>query len=194
MSEINWHTKYKDLKAKYMNDVELSFRLGMEQGLQQGKLQSQQQQMQPQLQSPQGPQMEGSQAPELQQPGQEIGQGNGDQGSELDQHIQKLESMISKSEDLNMEDLKKTIQELKFAQEMKKSYAAIPKIAQALHTPSFKYSQQANHNLSTATKHTNSLQKKIVDDIFKSWEEQEQNASKDILSQLGIDGLNFKKD
>ena len=43
--EVNWRMKYQELKSKYMNAVDMAFRLGVEEGLKQGQLDSAQQQL-----------------------------------------------------------------------------------------------------------------------------------------------------
>ena len=43
--EINWKMKYNELKSKYMNAVDMAFRLGVEEGLKQGQLDSANQQL-----------------------------------------------------------------------------------------------------------------------------------------------------
>lgn len=43
--EINWKQKYNELKSKYMNAVDMAFRLGVEEGLKQGQLDSANQQL-----------------------------------------------------------------------------------------------------------------------------------------------------
>lgn len=117
------------------------------------------------------------------------------QGSELDQHIAKLEGMLSKSE-VPMEDLKKSLEELrvmsenmKMNHELRKSAMAIPAIAKALHKPEFKFGVTAQHNLSSTAKAAVTMQHQIVSDVMEKWEAEEKKAGKDILSTLGIEGL-----
>jgi len=217
--EVNWKMKYNELKAKFMDSVDLAFRLGMEQGLQQAQLdQAAQAQMQQEQAAQQQAQLGGGQ----QVPGQEdqqfddgsqgptqpAGPGQGIQppesqnpdGSELDQHIAKLESMISKSEGVDVASMMQTIGELKKMQKaqalqagLAKSAKAIPAIAKALHKPAFRMSQQANHNLNSSQKEAVTMQKRIVDDIMAKWESEENRAGTDILKQLGIEGLTKKE-
>lgn len=203
MSEINWKTKYQELKGKFMESVDMAFRLGFEQGqqsAQQDAMMQQQQQQADQMAA----QQQGDQAPDGQeQPqGEEPQQSEPDSahpaGSELDQHISTLESMVNKSE-ISPTDLLKAIGDLRTlqksmvtARELKKSADAIPGIVKALHKPSFKISQQANHNMSSAAKSAVSMQEKIVSDVMKSWAEEESRLSKDILGRLGVEGLTQK--
>lgn len=231
--EINWRQKYQELKAKYMNAVDMAFRLGVEEGMKQGQLDNAQQQLaQSQEQnvaaaggaagqppggaaSPGKPNNNGapgtpdqgagadkSGAPSIQpnpvegaQPAP-MAESEHPEGSELDQHISKLEAMIAKSEDLDVTDLKEAVNGLKELQksqkelsELKKSAMAIPAIARALHKTQFKFGVQAAHNLNSTAKATVSLHHDIVNDVFKSWEKEEQKASKDILSTLSIEGI-----
>ncbi len=224
--EINYKQKYQELKAKYMNAVDMAFRLGVEEGMKQSQLdQANQQLAQAQAAQqgmggdPSGGQpggMPGEESPTNNNgaPGAPSGGGpdksgaasvqpppagpasENPQGSELDQHIEKLESMVAKSEQLDVTDLKKAIEDLKSLQksqkeqlELAKSAAAIPKIAAALHKPQFKFGVQANHNLSTSAKAAVSMQHKIVSEVLQKWEQEEQKAGKDILSTLSIEGI-----
>lgn len=121
-------------------------------------------------------------------------------GSELDQHIKTLESMVNKSE-LSPDDLKKAIDDLKsfqtnmnYQRELRKSAQAIPEIAKALHKPSFKIGVQASKNMSQNAKTAVSLQHRIVEDVMQKWESEQSKAGKDILSILNIEGLTKKEE
>lgn len=231
--EVNYKKKYMELKAKFMESVEMAFRLGFEDGAkqsQQDQAMQQQQQMEQQQAAmngavpgqeqnpsdpngggsvpgqdqgatmPAGPGMgiqQGGPAPQGAQPMKESEHPD---GSELEQHIAKLESMISKTEDLDVGDLKKAIGDLRTLQkaqkeqiELRKSAMAIPAIAKALHTPKFKIGVQASHNMNSTAKAAVTMQHKIVNDIMAKWENEEKNASKDILSQLNVEGLTKKE-
>jgi hypothetical protein len=221
--EINWKQKYRELKAKYMESVDAAFRVGFEQGQQQASQQQAQQQQQMAQQQAMGGQPGAGGAPGQEAQGPEAGDfadqqdpgpsvppagGQGIQpmqdsehpdGSELDQHIAKLESMLQKGEDVTV--LIKAINDIKVLQksqkeqlELRKSARAIPEIAKALHKPAFKLGVQASHNLKTAQKSAVTMQHKIVTDIMSKWEVEERNASKDILSQLNIEGLTKKEE
>ena len=236
--EINWKMKYTELKSKYMNAVDMAYRLGVEEGLKQGQLDSANQQLaeasaqqqdqaagggDPGMGGGAGGQLPGGKQNNNSAPGTpDQGAGNDKsgaasvqptptggqpavapmkesehpEGTELDQHIAKLESMIAKSEDLDINDLKGAINDLKSLQksqkeqlELKKSQMAISGIAKAMHKPQFKFGVQANHNLSTTAKSAATMQHEIVQDVFKKWEAEEKNASKDILSTLKIEGI-----
>ena len=221
---VNWKQKYTELKAKFMESVDMAFRLGFEQGAQQASQQAaQEQQMQQQAMQAQGgaPGAPGAGGPpggqgptgrpeedqdfaDQEYPPTKPGEpGKGVQpmqesehpgGSELDQHIAMLESMINKSEGLDIDQLKKTVEGLKFQVEMRKSSSAIPEIAKALHKPKFKLGVQASHNLNSTAKNAVTMQERIVTDIMQKWEEEEKRASRDILSQLNIEGLTKKED
>ena len=187
-----------ELRSKYIGDLDMAFRLGFEQG--------QQQAQQDQAQQAQAQQQQLEQAGMGQEsgfPGQEeslgaptIAQGPAQAGrSELDKHINELEGMLGKSEvDVNV--LKKTLESIKSAQkaqleqlELRKSAAAIPEIAKALHKPQFKLGVQASHNLSANAKTAVSLQHKIVNEVLAKMEEETKKASNDISNLLNIEGL-----
>jgi len=224
--EINYKQKYQELKAKYMNAVDVAFRLGFEEGAKQSQVDQANQAMQAAAAAPpgqdpsqnnngapgtpdQGAAPDKSGAPSV-QPTPAAGvnaTANGAQGpapmqesenpagSELDQHIAELEAMIKKSEDPS-EDLSKSLdvlkqisKNLKFEAEMKKSYAAIPAIAKALHKPAFKFGVQAAHNLNSNAKASVTMHHKIVNDIMEKWETEEGKAGKDILAALSVEGV-----
>jgi hypothetical protein len=210
-AEINYKNKYMELRSKYMNDLDMAFRLGMEQGAmqaqqdqmaqQQAEAQQMQQaalqaQGQPGQEGAGGPPQEGApQGQEAQEPDM-----NGQNESELDQHIAKLEGMVSSPGAGANPEIQKSLQELislrkkelekiKFDREMKKSEKAISGIAKALHKPPFKLSKVAAHNLSSNAKSAVSLQHKIVNDVMAKMEAEEKRATKSISDILDIEGL-----
>lgn len=220
--ETNWKLKYTELKAKYMNAVDMAFRLGVEEGMKQSQVdQANQQAMQAQAGADgmggdpsggtnnngapgtpdQGGGADMSGAPSIQPKPVEgapapMAESEHPDGTELDQHIAKLESMIAKSESINPADLILTVNKIQNLRksmiqerELKKSAQAIPAIARALHKPQFKFGVQANHNLSSNAKAAVTLQHQIVNEMMQKWETEEKKAGKDILSTLSIEGL-----
>lgn len=123
MSKIDWKLKYKELRSKYMNAIDVSYRLGFEEGLKQAQMDSMQQQMQDMQQqmmaAAQQPPMgaEGDVPPEMTQEGgdvppemmQEEGGEEGQQGGgdELDQSMDELEGYVKSEE--NIKDIMKSI-------------------------------------------------------------------------------------
>ncbi len=197
-AEINYKSKYMELRSRYMNDLDMAFRLGFEQGGQQ----EQQNQMMQQQQQAQEVEMAAAQgqaqgAPGEGQPGQPQDPGmdqnpasasENPNGSELDQHIAKLETMIAKSED---GDLKKSFSDLQNLRkkealnaQIRKNDGAIKAISRALHKPAFKLSKQASANLNDTAKRAVSMQHKIVTDVMQKMEAEEQRASQDIKKLL----------
>lgn len=190
------------LRAKYMEDLDMAFRVGMEQGQQQAeKNQMAQQQADAQAMQqaalgggdPNQPGQSGEQ-PGEQPPGQEQ-PGNPMEGqpTELDQHIAKLESMLGDSKD---PEIKKSLDNLISVRkaelnaiQFKKSEQAIKGIVHALHKPAFKMGVQASSNLSSAAKAAVSMQHKIVNDVMAKMEDEEKKASKDIKDLLNVEGL-----
>lgn len=230
MLEINYKKKYLELRSKYISDLDMAFRLGMEQGQQQAQqqqaleAQAQAQEMEQQQKLAEAGGMgqpgqpgqsgqDGSQPPQAEgQPGQEAAPEAGQEGeqppqagmenpngSELDQHISKLESMIGGSKEQSPEqsmEIKKSLEAIKslrkaekFASDMKKSDLAVKGIAAALHKPTFKVGVQAQHNLTDNAKKAVSLQHKIVNDIMKAWKSEEQKAGNDIKNILNVENL-----
>ena len=209
--EANWKLKYQELKAKFMDSVDMAFKLGFEAGVQQSEKDQmmQQQQMQAEQealmmqnangQPPQEGGMPGEGAP--QDPNQQPQPGSENPaGSELDQHIAKLESMLGKSElgDTELKGmiaaLKKSKDSIAFASEMKKSAQAIPAIAKALHKPAFKIGQQASHNLDANAKTAVTMQHKIVNGIMEKWEKESTKAAKEITNVISVEGLTKKEE
>jgi len=194
-NETNYRSKYEQLKSQFMASVDTAFRLGFEQGAQAAQTENLQAQAQQQA-AAQQPEQAGkpedgteSEAPETMQ------ESENPAGSELDQHIEKLESMLGKTE-LNGEDLQKALKEVKSFKEkiaIRKNDKAIKSIAKALNKPAFSIGKQANRNLTDVSKGALNMQEKIINDVFKSWETQEQSASKDIFSILAIEGLTKKE-
>lgn len=211
-NQINYKQKYQELKLKYMESVDAAFRLGYEQGAQQAAqdqmaMQQQQQAEMQQQQQAGGPDFsghgaEGSPAGAEQQANPNQGStidSENPAGSELDQHIAKLESMLKG--EVKAEDLKKTLDGFKAVQakiqlagEMKKSTAAIAGIAKALHKPEFKIGKVASHNMNDSAKRAVSMQHDIVSNIMKSWDEEEKKTGKDINAILNIEGLIKKEE
>lgn len=191
--EINYKTKYLELRSKYINDIDVAFRLGFEQGINQAK---QQQAIQAQEQAAnaqqQPEQMVNQQQPEEQAQQQEQ-QAQQQSGSELDEHIGNLEQALGSSDNPEVQKSLKAIIDLrkkeKFQLEMKKSDLAVKEISKALHKPSFKMNSQAQHNMDDNAKKAVSMQHKIVNDIMKAWEKEEQRANNDIKNILNIENL-----
>lgn len=216
--EQTYKAKYLQLKSQYMNAVDTAFRLGFEQGKQQAELDNMsQQQMQAQEMAtaaagapPSGPTESGSPEPggepqvegkeEMEQPvDAPMQESEHPDGTELDQHIAKLEALLGKSE-IAPEDLTKALSEIKAlrksqveAIELKKSAQAIKEISKALHRPSFKLSAQASHNMSDTAKRAVSMQHKIVDNIMQKWEEEEAKTLKGIGQIISVEGLTKKE-
>lgn len=210
---INWKQKYLELKSKYMNAVDMAFRLGYEQGSTDSSMEAQSMaNATPAPQSPSNPEPtskpnnndapgtpdqgnapDKSGAPSVQPTSSPDGQPDSSEpisenpeGSELDQHIAKLESLVAKSESLNLEELNKTINDLKNLQKSVKPHSHV---SRALHTPEFKLSLQAQHNLDNNSKATLTMQHKIVQEALNKWEEEEKRANKNILDSLKIEGI-----
>jgi hypothetical protein len=203
MPEINYKQKYLELKQKFMNSVDTAFRLGYEQGQSDAQMQAMQEQQAQQAAMEQaalagqgqGAPGEGGAPAEGGAPGEAAPEAAGQEGgSELDQHISQLESMLGKSE-LTGEDLeaiKKSIDSLKMGIELKKSDKAIKGIVKAINkTPVI--GKRASANLNPQAQAAVTMQHEIVNGIMKSWEEEETKASRSIVDILANQGL-AKKD
>lgn len=193
MKNQNWELKYKDLKIRFIDAVDLAFRLGMEQGLQQAQVQQSQQ---AQASAEQAQQTQMGQDPNAEQ-GQEMpGQEQSD-GSELDQHINQLESVLQKTEAGSLEHInfKKSLDGIRSFQhdlrqkyELKKSEKAIAAIGKAMKTP-FTLGKTATKNLSEHGKKALNMQEQIVSDLMKAMGDEQVKASESITKTLSLEQI-----
>ena len=203
--KIDYKQKYQELKAKFMSSVDSAWQDGYQHGMQDSQLDqaAQQQQQADQMamaangqpQSGQQEEVAPGEEPEA-QPGQP--QSQNPNGDELDQHIQKLESMLGKSEINPMElgDLKKTLADIRSLQvqiNLTKSMASIKNTKMAPLKKSLTLSPRVQANLPEPAKKALSLQEKIVADVFSKWEKDESQATSSISNILNVDGI-VKKD
>jgi hypothetical protein len=203
MPQIDYKKKYQELKTKFMNAVDVAWRDGYEQGMKDSQIEQMQQQQQQDEMAAQAaaqggmPGQEGGMpedqqaAAEAQEPGVEAPDSEHPDGSELDQHIKKLESMLGKGElpASDVQDLKKTLNEIKLYQgniSLIKSMESVKNTK--MRKPVF-IAPRASINLNDNAKKALGMQEKIVGDIMKSWEEEERRASKDITSQLNLENI-----
>lgn len=186
MKNQDYKLKYEDLKLKFIDAVDVSFRLGFEQGAQSAQMQQSQQDK-----------ADAQQAEQMQMQGQQMqGQdpnnpGSPDSsGSEMDQHINTLESMVNKQDPSSPEtaNMMKALNEMKTLVEMKKSEKMINSISNAM-KPKFTIGKGANKNLSEHGKKALNDQEKIVDELMKSFALEEQKASEAIVKTLNFENL-----
>ena len=200
--KIDYKQKYQELKAMFMSSIDSSWQDGYQHGLQDSQVdqvaqqQAQADQMamaangQPQ---PGQPGEEGEAAPgEETQPGQP--QSQNPNGDELDQHIQKLESMLGKTEINPMElgDLKKTLADIRSLQvqiNLTKSLESIKNTKLAPLKKSISFSPRVQANLPEPAKKALSLQENIVKSVFEKWSKDESQAASQIGSILNVDGI-----
>lgn len=194
MNNQDYKLKYQDLKLKFHDAVDTAFQLGMEQGLQQAQVQQAQQDQAAAQAAAQGMPGQPGQDPNA-QPGQEMPGQEPSDGSELDQHIGKLESMLQKSDPTAPQtlELKKSLEgikafqsSLKQASDLKKSEKAIAAIGKAM-KPAFTLSKGATKNLSEHGKKALNMQEKIVNDVMKSFAEEEAHAAAAIAKTLNFE-------
>jgi hypothetical protein len=188
MKNQDWKLKYSDLKLKFHDSIDVAFRLGFEQGAANAQVQQAQQ----------------AQAAQQMQMGQQDQNGMSDEsnqeqsdGSELDQHINQLESMLQNTDPNSQEaeSFKKSLEgikefqaNLKKAFELKKSERAIAEISKNIKAP-FTLSKTATKNLSEHGKKALSSQEKIVDELMKSFAEEEAKAAETITKTLNFEQL-----
>lgn len=187
MAHDNYKQKYLDIRAKLIESTDVAYRLGFEEGLKEGEQAAQRQAEQEQMAMEQAalagqgmpgePGMEGGgvdAAPGAADPEQSpteeaiddaevMNQAQG--GTELDQHIDELESLVAKGEKPKVTDIRKAVEALA---SVRKSYKEKTKKRQ---------------------KKVVSAQKQFVDNILKSWDvEQEEVAEnlEDIIREHGL--------
>jgi hypothetical protein len=163
---IDYKKKYYSLRSRYISAIDLAFRSGYEQGYTDGTQQQQQQVMAGMqgMGAPQGGEGQPQGAPEGAPEGAPQG------GGEMDQYIQTLEELVSKGEP-SMDDLKKSIQDMKMAQ-MSKRVAS-----------------SGYKNLNHKAKQAVSMQEKIVNDLMTKWEEQEKTTAQTLTRLVSTEAL-----
>ena len=205
MSEINWKLKYEQLKAKMHSAVDMAFRLGYENGMQSSQVQQaadHASQMNQMAQTQAGAQADPNAQPGEQggQPGEETSAPASEHpdGSELDQHIAKLESLIAKGEldDAGKSDLAKSLEGFRAYKakiDLLKSEKAIKSIGKSMRDFKLKLGKSAAVNMNDTAKKALTLQEKIVTDVMKSWEKEEARMAKDVSTVLQVEGLTKKE-
>jgi len=152
---IDYKTKYLDLKARYINSVDVAYRTGFEEGYNKGQTETQLQQMQMMQQGAQG--------------GQLPPQATQEKSGELDQYIAQLEEAIQKSEP-DVSDIKKALEQVKTVQMLKKAQEVSP-FAPRKHQTSTGYK-----NMTHQDRKAIDMQESVVDSIVSKWEQEERAA------------------
>lgn len=207
----DYKMKYTELRSRFVSSLDVAFRLGYQKGQQDSQvqqLQQQQEQQQQQLAMQQQQLMQQQNAAQQAPPQEQEGSGYMEQGasqfeqqaqdlqqqgvSEIEQGIKELEELLNKGEgnpssmkailgifngSLNKinqsQSLKKT-EHLKLMNEGKEIF----KQAAVRH----------NESIQKFSEETHSIQKRIVNDILKKWEDEEKEVSKDIMGTLKVEG------
>ena len=161
---VDYKTKYIDLRSKFLEATDVSYRLGYTDGMKDGQQQMQQQQMaeqqamEQQMAAAQGgmpPGMEGGMPPEEDE----------EAGSELDQHIKGLEDMVAKGEKPSVLDMRKAV----------------------IGLSSLRKSQKTKSTNKTAK--VESAQKNLVDSILKKWEKESRTVTSDLEDIIKENGI-----
>lgn len=203
MSEINWKAKYMKLRSTLMESVDTAYRVGCEDGMKMAQEQ-QVQEAQAQQQQAEAAAQTGGQAPgEDGQAGPAApgaapgGESENPQGSELDQHLAKLEEMIAKSEktEADLEVMAKATHAIKSIRLDMKSKEAdrlakaqIDSIAKSLNRKPGT-SVSTKDLLKPDAKAALSMQERTIQEMMKTWSEEEDRAKNDILSVLSNEGI-----
>ena len=187
---IDYKVRYKELKAKMLESIDVSYRLGYEQGFKEATQEAQMAQMQqqaqqaqamqqaamgqdPNMQDPNAPQdpnmqdpnMGGQQMPEMGQ--EEMEEQVPEQSAELDQYLAELESMVSKGEKPSVIELRKTVNAIS---DLRKSQK-----------------QKMKSNKQQVV----SAQKSIVDNLIKKWSSKSDETVEDIEALIREKGINL---
>lgn len=160
MSDADYKHKYFDLRAKFLKATDTAWRLGYENGLKDAQVQQMQQQQQ-----------------EAQMAAQQAAQMGQDPNAQPDQGQDQDQSQIGKPQDDSQEQQQAQPQEGQdhLGQSIDELGSAVQK------SELVSRSRLADYNLDANAKRANNMQKKIVEDILKKWEEETPKTIDDIL-------------
>lgn len=167
MSDADYKHKYFDLRAKFLKATDTAWRLGYENGLKDAQMQQmQQQQQEAQLAAQQAAQMGQDPNAQPQEQGQ-IGQPQDDsQGQSVQDPNTQPDQAQAQGPQEGEDHLGQSMDELNNAVQKSELVSR---------------SQLADYNLDANAKRANNMQKKIVEDIMKKWEEETPRTINDIL-------------
>jgi hypothetical protein len=197
---VDYKKKYMDLRARFVEALDIAFRTGYEQGSNETQVQNMAQQAQMQAQQAAMMQSQMAAGPAMNQPpGAEMPPGIDQQapvpeagGDEMDAAIAELESLVNKSEP-SIEDMKKSLEVIKNNRMFQKLQKATKEAGKKMGQPPRPLSLSYKVNLPEDAKQAVSMQSKIVDDILKKWEQEAQNSARDITSILGTEAITKKE-
>jgi len=184
MSKINWELKFKNLLSKYMNGIDLAFSKGYVKGKDDAakeQQQQQQQELEAQAAAAQGMGDAQQGAPGGQDPTalnaqqqQQVEDAGGEPGgTELDQHLQEMESLVAKSKGKLSEELKKTLLKMKKETELlNKSLYKKDKLLQTKNAVKDLTGKAAPQVLTE--------QHRVVKSMIASWDDSSLDASNEI--------------
>jgi hypothetical protein len=191
---MDYKAKYKEMRAQLIKSSDLAFRLGYEQGMKDAQVENMQMQMEQQAQqmAQQAAMMQGGQPGQEGQPmseeeaamqeqggapqdeqGMEQAQMEEEQemepgqGTELDNHINELESLVAKGEKPTVTDLRKAVEALSNVRKNQKAKMKANKPAVA------------------------TAQKKLVDNILGKWERESKMTAENLEELIATEGLKF---
>jgi hypothetical protein len=186
-SGIDYKKKYMDLRARFVEALDVAFRTGYEQG----SVEAQQQAMAQQQQIAQQQAMSGQQQPQEDAQDQQRVQA---MPNEVNQAVAELDGLVNKSE-LTVDDLKKSIQNIK----NELMFKSLSNVTKSLNQQKVQILPPPGHsigyrNLPESHKQAVSMQGKLVDDIFKKWEQESQESTRDLANVLGVENILAKKE
>ena len=112
--KVDWKDKYFELRSKYLNAIDVAFRLGAQEGQRNAEMENLQQQVaqaeEQAAMAAQGGMMPGEELPpEEMMPGEELPPEEGGQEPDLDSSINELESFVKAEKNVNIANLMKSI-------------------------------------------------------------------------------------
>lgn len=140
MSKVNWKQKYYELRSKYMNAIDVAFRLGLQEGQKNQKMMDMQMQLQ-QMQEAAAMGMGGGEEPLLPEEGGEPGMEGEvppeemvaeDGGDELDASIDELEQYVKHENKKDLTNLLKSFHENKKTEKIQNKDERSKKISSIL--------------------------------------------------------------
>jgi hypothetical protein len=198
---IDYKQKYEELKAKFMSSVDASWRDGYQHGLQDSQVEQAAQQQEADAMAAAQPGQPGEEQPaEGEQPEaeEEAPISQNPNGDELGQHIEKLESMLGKSEisSFELQDLKKTLNDIRSLQvyiNLTKSRESAKSAKMAKPYTPIKMTPKLQANLPDQSKKALTLQHEIIANVFKKWENDSARAASGIGAILNSEGITKKE-
>jgi hypothetical protein len=166
---VDYKEKYMQLRARYLQAIDVAFRSGYQQGMEKAQIQAAAQQLQQSQQQAAQAQAQPQQVDE--QPSQGVSES---QASELDAYIDALEAELQKSESENGLGALRGLREL--VSGLKKSKIDISAL---------RLNETAAKNMSAEDKSASSRQQKLVESFLDKWEKEARKTAGSVAEVVG---------